>query len=99
MSKRRAKSTKVTRTFSYDRAADRDIDDWLEAQPNASDAVRAAIRAAIGEQQAPAGVTLDDVYRAVQELKDLGLRVREIAPATTVDEPPDVALALDNLGA
>ena len=96
MSKKRARSTKVTRTFSYDRAADRDIEAWLETQPNASDAVRAAIRAAIGGQQPPVNVTLADVYRAVQELKELVTRPG--ASASSGDEPPDVADALDGLG-
>lgn len=99
MSKRRSRSTKVTRTFSYDRLADRDIDSWLESQPNASDAVRAAIRAAMGRQeQARAGKTIDDLYQAIQELRVMVERGGLAAPGPSDDEPPDVALALDNLG-
>ena len=86
-----------TITFVLDTGRDRDILHWLEGQENKSAAIREAIRAHLGRS----GITLADVYKAIQDLK----RCRWMpgpgtqAPAVAAsDEPPDVAAALDSLG-
>jgi hypothetical protein len=84
-----------TITFVLDTVRDRDILHWLEGQENKSAAIREAIRAHLGRS----GITLADVYVAIQELKRGGWVPVPQAPATAAsDEPPDVAAALDSLG-
>ena len=90
---------RVTKTFSLDTEADRDILRWLNAQDNVSAAIREAIRA----HQGRGGVTLGDVYQAV---KELGRRVQagavvgyaSPAQADDWDEPPEAVAALDSRG-
>jgi DNA-binding PadR family transcriptional regulator len=90
-------------SFALDARADRDILRWLDQQDNRSAAIRQAIRAQIGGQ----GVTLGDLYQAIQDLRRGGLVVAAQDEASAhIDEPshgepvepPDVAAALDNLG-
>jgi hypothetical protein len=84
-----------TITFVLDTVRDRDILHWLEGQENKSAAIREAIRAHLGRS----GITLADVYEAIQDLKRGGWVPWAQAPAAaTGDEPPDVAAALDSLG-
>lgn len=86
-----------TITFVLDTIRDRDILRWLEGQENKSAAIREAIRAHLGRS----GITLVDVYEAIQDLKRGGWMPgsETQAPAAAVnDEPPDVAAALDSLG-
>jgi hypothetical protein len=84
-----------TITFVLDTARDRDILHWLEGQENKSAAIREAIRAHLGRS----GITLADVYEAIQELKRGGwVPVSQASAAAASDEPPDVAAALDSLG-
>jgi len=89
---------KVTVSFSLDAEADRDILRWLNSQPKKerSKAIREALRAHIGR----GGVTLGDVYEAIQDLRRYGLAVAAQGRQADVhtDEPPDVAAALDRLG-
>jgi hypothetical protein len=54
-----------TITFVLDTVRDRDILHWLEGQENKSAAIREAIRAHLGRS----GITLADVYEAIQDLK------------------------------
>lgn len=89
---------KVTVSFTLDDVEDRDILRWLEAQENRSAAVRRALRAYLGRGE----VTLADVYQAV---RDLERRLRAgavvcaspVNPPEELEEPPDLAAALDAL--
>ena len=86
-----------TITFVVDRERDRDILRWLEEQENKSAAIRAAIRAHLGRS----GITLADVYEAIQDLKRgawLAVPNAQAPAEVDNDEPPDVAAALDSLG-
>jgi hypothetical protein len=86
-----------TITFVLDTVRDRDILHWLEGPQNKSAAIREAIRAHLGHS----GITLADVYEAIQNLKRGGWMPGAGAQAKAVadnDEPPDVAAALDSLG-
>ena len=59
-----------------------------------SKAIRQALREAFGGRQ---GITLEDIYDAIQDLRRCGM----VASPTTngqEDEPPDIAASLDNLG-
>jgi len=90
---------RVTKPFSRDTGADRDILRWLDAQDNASAAIREAIRV----QKLQGWVTLGDVYQAIKELEcrlQAGVVVgcASLAQADDWDEPPDAAAALDSLG-
>jgi hypothetical protein len=88
---------KQTVTFVVDTERDRDILRWLSSQDNKSAAIRAAIRAHLGRE----GITLIDVYQAIQDLKRGGwASVPDAQPHSLArsDEPPDVAAALDSLG-
>jgi hypothetical protein len=84
-------------TFVLDTVRDRDIIHWLEGQENKSAGIREAIRA----HQGCSGITLADVYEAIQDLKRGGWAPGPgvQAPAMAADnEPPDVAAALNSLG-
>ena len=86
-----------TITFVLDTVRDRDILRWLEGQENKSAAIRDAIRAHLGR----GGITLADVYEAIQDLRRGGWVPGPAAQAPAVtanDEPPDVAAAIDSLG-
>jgi hypothetical protein len=88
---------KHTITFVVDTERDRDILRWLSSQNNKSAAIREAIRTHLGR----AGITLSDVYEAIQELKRGNWAVASCAqPHNPVDrdEPLDVAATLDSLG-
>ena len=87
---------KRTVTFVLDDRRDRDILRWLDQQDNKSAAIREAIRGQIGRS----GVTLGDVYEAIQDLRRQGLAVAGQGRQADVqaDEPPDLAAALDRLG-
>jgi len=87
---------RVTKSVSLDTEADRDILRWLAAQPNASEAIRLAIRA----YQGRGSVTLGDVYQAVRDLErklQSGV-VMAASPGNEREEPPEAAAALDKLG-
>ena len=90
---------KVTIPVSMDVDGDRDLLRWLERQDNRSAAVREVLRAHLGGGD----VTLGDVYRAVQDLRQ-EIRSRTIAAGpgcgevVAVDEPAAAAAALDQLG-
>ena len=85
----------IRRSFTLDGHRDAALLAWLDAQPNSSETVRAALRAYYNESQ----VTLADVYRAVQAVEQrLADGVAVAAPTTAPVEDPDLADALDNLG-
>lgn len=83
-------------SFSLDAEGDRDLLRWLDAQENKSAAIRGALREHLGR-----GVTLGDVYQAVQDLArkvQAGTVVVCGEPgAPDVDEPAEAAAALDRL--
>jgi hypothetical protein len=85
-------------TFVVDDQRDRDILRWLDAQDNKSAALREAIRGAMEH----GGVSLGDIYQAVQELGrklQTGAAVSAVShPSEEWDEPADIAAALDGLG-
>jgi hypothetical protein len=88
---------KQTVTFVVDTERDRDILRWLGSQDNKSAAIREAIR----EHLRRGGITLTDVYEAIQDLKCSGWTSTPDAQhheVTCSEEPPDVAVALDCLG-
>jgi len=83
----------VKKIICFDSDADADLLTWLDGQDNISGAVRAAIRAYRGR-----AVTLGDVLEAIADLRgDLrgGAVLNEVPE---VQEDPELALALDNLG-
>jgi hypothetical protein len=89
--------TKQTVTFVVDTERDRDILRWLDSQDNKSAAIREAIRVHLGR----GGITLTDVYEAIQDLKRGNWTPASHAQPDNVedrDEPRDVAAALDSLG-
>lgn len=90
----------VTVCFTLDSEADRDILRWLARMPRRSKS--AAIRDALREHLGGGGVTLGDVYQAVQELTRRVQAGGVVAgPGQEHDglpEPPDVAAALAALG-
>lgn len=91
---------KTTTSFSLDTEVDKDIQRWLEQQPpnRRSEAIRAAIR----EHLAHGGITVGDVYQAVQALrKDIQSRTFAAAAGGNepeIDEPAAAVAALDRLG-
>jgi hypothetical protein len=92
----------VTVSFTLDDQYDRDIIGWLAEIPKRkkSAAIREALRGHLRGQS----VTFRDLYQALQELNhklESNTYVTEAnsaCDAADVDEPPDVAVALDNLG-
>ncbi len=94
----------VRKTFTFDSEQDAALVAWLDAQPNASETARAALRAAFDAQQgnAPAAATLGDVVKAIEGLGErlAGLQWLTASPvgASPVREDPELAAALDKLG-
>ena len=89
-------SGKVFCNISLDAKSDKDIIEWLDKQPNKSEAMRAAARAYLGL----AGITPADVLQAVRDLERKIKAGAVVLGETTKDpstEPPDVAEALDKL--
>ena len=90
-------SGKVFCNISLDAQADKDIIDWLDKQPNKSEAMRAAARAYLGR----AGITAADVLQAVRDLerkiKAGAVVVGSNEGDTLTTEPPDIAEALEKL--
>jgi hypothetical protein len=84
----------ATESFSVHTERDRDILRWLDAQDNKSEAIRRAIRAYIGGH----GVTLADIHEAIMDLKRRRFTMTGESESVEIDEPPDIAATLDNLG-
>jgi hypothetical protein len=91
----------VTVSFTLDDQADREVVRWLARLPKRqkSAAIREALRAHLQGQ----GITLGDIYQLVREIDrklSSGTVVAGAIDASEVDidEPPDVAAALDSLG-
>jgi len=85
---------KITVTFSLDSERDKRILRWLEGLPKRkkSEAIREALTAHLGQN----GITLQDIYEAIMDLKRSGLAV---APQDDTKPQSDVpADVLDNLG-
>ena len=86
----------VRRSFSLDTERDADLLAWIDAQANASAAVRAALRAYSGSST----VTLEMVYQLVRDLDAKLAAGKSIAADSrvTFDEDADLAAQLDQLG-
>ncbi len=88
---------KLTVSFTLDSEQDRDLVRWLDSLPKRgrSEAIRDALRAHLGHS----GITLNDVYEAIMDLKRSDFAADTSGNTVAAnDEPPDVAAALDNLG-
>jgi len=82
-------------TVVFDDERDREVLRRLRAEPKGERAE--VIRQALREHYGRPGVTLDDVYRLLVELRKMGVQANatvEIEPG----EPEDLADALDTLG-
>jgi len=87
--------------FCVDKEKDPDIARWLEGQPEGkrSEAIRAAIRLAIGQS-----LTIADIYHAVSELQDKlahGVVTIQADGEQAPDSDPNLEIvkdALDGLG-
>jgi len=93
----------IRKTFTFDSEQDAALVTWLDAQPNASETARAALRAAFeGQTGAPAAATLGDVVKAIEglgaTLAGLRFAVASQLDASPVREDPELAAALDKLG-
>jgi len=91
--------SKTTLSFSFDTETDRNLLRWLTQQENRSAAVREAISNHISHN----GVTLGDIYQAIQSLKaEIGTRSFAAQSLPTLTdwpaEPTAAAAALDKLG-
>ncbi len=85
---------KIVVSFSLDTERDRRLVRWLESLPKGdkSEAIRKALVAHLGQ----GGITLADIYEAIQDLKRSGLAVVSIGDnEPQSDIPADV---LENLG-
>ena len=92
---------RIQKTITLDTERDGDLLAWLDAQRNTSEAVREALRAAIGPRRAD--VTLNEVYRAVLDLSAkvaTGAVLVQGAATYDGDAPgtEQAAIALDTLG-
>ena len=88
---------KIRRTVSYDPEADADIAAWWEAQANASEAVRTAIRFYVAHEE-NGEATLAQVLEAVHDVKRTILERSLAAPQGATEEPPEIRDALSDLG-
>ena len=90
---------RVRVSISLNTDGDADIIRWLDRQTNASQAIRDAIRDAIGTSGV---ITLADIYHivtAIERKLDKGVVVNSAAEPDDYQEPPDIAATLDALGA
>jgi hypothetical protein len=88
---------KITVTFSLDSERDKRILRWLEGLPKRkkSEAIREVLTAHLGQN----GITLQDIYEAIMDLKRSGLAVApqdDSRPQS--DVPADVLDNLNKLG-
>lgn len=87
---------KLTVTVALDTDRDRDLIAWLDARPNRSAAIRAAIRESLPgcRPGADRNLTLERIERKLDAL----LAGTSGGEACSSTEPPDIAAALDCLG-
>lgn len=88
---------KITISFSLDAERDKRLARWLNSLPRGerSKAIREALAAHLGQ----GGITIADVYEAIQELKRGGLTVaRQGQEGAESDVPADVLRNLSKLG-
>ena len=88
---------KVTVTFSLDSERDKRILRWLEGLPKRkkSEAIREVLTAHLGQN----GITLQDIYEAIMDLKRSGLAVAPHGDSRPQsDVPADVLENLSKLG-
>jgi hypothetical protein len=92
----------VTVSFTMDDHEDRAVLQWLECQPRRQKSV--AIRKALHVYISSQSVTLGEIYDAVRNIeRKLDSKARfwtdtVVEDKTDLDEPPDAAAALENLG-
>jgi hypothetical protein len=86
----------VRRSFTLDDERDAALLAWLDAQSNASEAIRGALRATVE----PTGATLGDVLHAIERLGGRldGLHVTTAPTPEREEEDPELAAALEALG-
>ena len=87
---------KMTISFTLDTERDRRIVRWYESLPKRgkSEAIRKAIHAYLGK----GGITLGDIYEAIQDLRRSGLVVAQASEPQQADVPADVLEKLGQLG-
>jgi hypothetical protein len=88
---------KITVTFSLDSERDKRILRWLEGLPKRkkSEAIREALTAHLGQN----GITLQDIYEAVMDLRRSGLVIAsQDGSGPQSDVPADVLDNLSKLG-
>jgi len=85
---------KMTVTFSLDTERDKRLYRWLEGlgRGEKSRAIRETLAAHLGQN----GITLTDIYEAIQDLKRCGVAVAS-QDAGRQDDDPALAEALGNL--
>jgi hypothetical protein len=86
-----------TITFVLDSERDRDILRWLANQENKSAAIREAVRVRLQHD----GISLADIYEAILDLQRrswISSSAVQVSDASSKEEPPDAAAALDSLG-
>lgn len=96
----------IRMTVLLNSKTDADLLAWLKTQKNFSQVVRQALRDKMaGRVSAPSqplpkgGITLDDIYAELQEIRRCGIVVQGGASRPdTSEEPPDIAANLDRLG-
>lgn len=83
-------------SVAFDSERDADLLAWLDAQPNRSEVIRAALTRARQRPEA----TLADVVKAIESLGErlAGLQLAAASPASREAEDPDLAAALEALG-
>ena len=91
----------VTVSFTLDDQADREVLQWLARLPKRQKS--AAIREALHAHLQGQGITLGDIFQVVREMdrklsSGTVVAVAVDASEVDIDEPPDVAVKLDNLG-
>jgi hypothetical protein len=93
---------KTTTSFVLDTADDADLMDWLKSLPKSgrSRAIRAMLRAGLACEQTQQTVTLDDVYRKLNDIEHklkTGIVAVSESGAIDIEEPPEITAALDAL--
>jgi hypothetical protein len=95
---KRVHMAKVTVSFTLDDEQDQDLMRWLDRMPSRgrSAAIRETLRAGLSQQT----VTLDDVYRKLNDIEHklkTGIVAVPESNAMDIEEPPEITAALDAL--
>jgi hypothetical protein len=87
---------KVHVSFTLDTEEDKRLVRWLDGLPKGQKSE--AIREALANHLSQNGITLRDIYEAIQDLKRGGLVVTQESGGPQSDVPADVLDNLANLG-